>query len=353
MHVTISPWALPREEITLYVKLGKNVDFAQISITLPECFIVNDFINVIKKDVTDNHVSVYEIGRTDMSEFDYFGIVIATKSPFKELAVQKAIAIRLIEKNNSITDQTVYAKIFRPLLEISNIPESIKLTDTNNVSIPMDLKFSGFGDIGLRVEASIGGQIVSEGESLIDQIFHGLLKEGFVEKELREDNKDLDIQIDKNTVLNLINEFKSKLSDSDYVEQYLNDKETKHETVEWLKKLNEIEQEKFMLILYDTIEGFLTHKLTDLLTRTLSSNLHLDSGSKISAEIKAKVTELKIKILYKDLMDNEYDPLNATIQIIDNRKTISKIHVNIPIEIEDVDESNAYKNVESMKIGSS
>ena len=72
MHVTISPWALPREEMTLYVKLGKNVDFVQISITLPECFVVNDFINVIKKDVANNHVSVYEIGRTDMSEFDYF-----------------------------------------------------------------------------------------------------------------------------------------------------------------------------------------------------------------------------------------------------------------------------------------
>lgn len=107
-----------------------------------------------------------------------------------------------------------------------------------------------------------------------------------------------------------------------------------------------------MNVVYGTFEGYLIKKLTDLVARSLGSNVHLDSGTKIITEIKAAFTDLNLKIRYKDLMGNDYPPLEKTVKIVDKRKEDIRVRVTILMEIEKVDESGAYKNVQEMKIGS-
>lgn len=350
LETTIPPWALPGEDIPIHVKLNKQLKYSKIIIEIPECFEIKEKINVLESRESNNRIEIYTIGKARRTEKDYFGIVIATKHPFEELAVKSRIKIKLICDNQKEEEFEIFARIFRPLLEIDKVPDEIPINDTYEPSLPIHLKFTGFGDIKLRLECSIGGQIVSEGDSVLDEIFRRMVREGLV-KENNFENK-LGVQIDKKYVQKVISDFREKFRNSDQLQQMLTDRSMSKELITFLLELNESEQEKFMGVFYNTIEGYLIKIITDILNRNISNNLHLDSGTKILTEIKIPITNVKLKISYSDVIGNEYAPLERTFKIHDKRKNSSKIKVEIPIEIEHVDDKNAYKNVQEMKIGS-
>ena len=350
MITEIPQWALPREEITFYVKLKKNLTILKIVIQIPECFEIKDYINVEKLEQHGNQIDVLMIGKSSFSKYDYFGITIATREPFNDLAVESKISIILIESDNTTTQTETYARIFRPLLVIDKVPERIPLNDVEETALPIHLKFKGFGDISIRIEADIGGTLVSEGGvSVMDRLFHGFLREGIFDAEL-DKNGDNEIKIDKTALVRAFDNFKIKLGDADYLKNLEKDKNITEEAIEWLKSFEKEQQEKFMNVLYDTMEGYMIKKLTDIFARHVSRHLQLDSGTNIIAEIKTKLTNLRLRIFYRDLADNIYLPLEANVEIIDKREDDTKLHVMIPIDIERVDESEAYKDVGVMDI---
>ena len=183
----------------------------------------------------------------------------------------------------------------------------------------------------------------------MDRLFHGFLQEGLFDAELEEIDEQ-GITIDKTKLVRAFDDFKIKLQDVEYIKELQQDKKITHEAIEWLKSFNETEQGKFMNVLYDTMEGYMIKKLTDIFARNLSKHLQIDSGTNIITEIKTKLTELHMTIFYKDLAGNTYPPLESTVKILDKRKNDTQLRVVIPIDVEKVDESGAYKNVEKMVI---
>lgn len=350
IEAEIPPWALPKEEITLYVKLKKDIEFSKIIITLPKSLEIKDFINVVEHAQHDNIIEIFEIGKFTLSKKDYFGITIASIEPFDDLAVKSKISILLVERDGNVTEIETFARIFRPYLDIEKIPESISLNDVEETTLPIHLKFKGFGDISIRIECKIGGNLVSEGgRSVMDRLFHGFLREGLFDKNLEQvDEKG--ITIDKTKLVRAFDEIKTKLRDVEFFKELEKDKEITQEAIEWLKSFEDPEQKKFMNVLYDTMEGYMIKQLTDIFARNISRHLQIDSGTNIIAEIKAKLTYLHLKIFYIDLANNIYPQLEKTIKIIDKREKDSELRVVIPIEVEKVDESEAYKDVGAMVI---
>lgn len=350
IEAEIPPWVLPKEEITFYVKIKNDVDFSKIQIDIPDCFEIKDFINVIKHNLSENILEITEIGRSKLSKKDYFGITIASKELFDDLAVKREIKIKMFESNGNISNISTFVRIFRPHLEIDQIPEKISLNDVEENSLPLHLKFKGFGDISIRIEANIGGSLVSEGgRSVMDRLFQGFLQEGFLDTKL----KDIDepgITIDKTKLVRAFDDFKTELQDVEYMKELEKNKEIKQEALEWLKSFNKAEQGKFMNVLYDTMEGYMIKQLTDIFARNISRHLQIDYGTNIIAEIKAELTDLHLKIFYKDLAGNIYPPIESIVQILDKRKEDTLLRVTIPIDIERVNEDEAYKNVSVMEI---
>lgn len=350
IETEIPAWVLPKEEITFYVKIRNDVDFSKIQINIPDCFEIKDLINVLEQNSIGNMLEVSKIGRTELSKKDYFGVTVASKEPFDDLAVEKEIKIKLIETNGSESSISTFVRVFRPHLEIDQMPEQISLNDVDETNLPIHLKFKGFGDISIRIEGSIGGSLVSEGgRTVMDRLFHGFLQEGLFDTDLEEIDEQ-GITIDKTKLVRAFDEFKIKLKDVEYIKELEQDKKITHEAIEWLKSFNETEQGKFMNVLYDTMEGYMIKKLTDVFARNLSRHLQIDSGTNIIAEIKAKLTDLHMTIFYKDLAGNAYLPLKYTVKILDKREKDTQLKVVIPIDVEKVDESEAYKNVGKMVI---
>ena len=350
IETEIPPWVLPREEITFYVKLKKDIDFAKIQINIPDFFEIKDFINVVEQNYSENMLIVTEIGRSKLAKKDYFGVTVASKEPFDDLAANKEIKIKLIKTNGDESDTSIFVRIFRPHLEIDQIPKQILLNDVEETNLPIHLKFKGFGDISIRIEGSIGGSLVSEGgRTVMDRLLQNFLQEGFFDTNLEEIDE-RGITIDKTKLLHGFDELKTKLQDPEYIKELEQDKKITQEAKEWLKSFNEIEQDKFMNVLYDTMEGYMIKKMTDIFARNISKHLQIDSGTNIITKIKTELTNLHIKIFYKDLVGNTYDPLESTIKILDERENDTQLRVVIPIEIEKVDESEAYTNVGEMTI---
>lgn len=351
VSTSIAPWALPKEPIPLYVFVNKTMPVLKCDIRIPEYYDVVDTINILDVSHTGNIVTVNRIGHTMHTEKDYFGIVIASNKVFDSLAVKDPIKITLFDENGKIENTSVYAKIFRPLLTINQIPSEISLNNQYETILPIHLKYEGFGDLSLRIEGTVDGNIVTAGgRSVIDTIVYGLMKEGIVDDELKEKTQS-GIIVNKEKLLSLLDEFKDNLRSEEFVMSLENDKEISREAIDWIKRFDQVEQEKFMDVLYNTVETYLIKKITDTISKNVSNKTYLDSGTEISTLIKTQIVNLHLKIFYKDRNGNIYTPLETDVKIMDKRKNNSPVNVTIPIEIEKVDETAAYNNVREMPIG--
>ena len=286
-----------------------------------------------------------------MSEYDYFGITIASKEPFEELKKQIPINVKFNFLDGKTEEQTAYARIFRPLLEFEETPKNITLTDDGheNVNLPISLKFTGFGEINLRSECKIDGKIVSSGTSVIDEVLHRLLTEGFFQDEGYEN--DTGLRINQEYIQKISDELKQEFLKDEDIQKMLREGQIDSESAELLYELNREKKEKLMNVFYKTVEGYLIKIISDILKRNISNNLQLETQTKIQTSIKLPITEVTVRFFYKDLIGNEYPPIEQEIQIIDKRQNQAGFEVEIPLKITNVDETNAYKDVGSMIIG--
>lgn len=344
-------WALPREEIPLHIKINKAITplLKHIKIILPTSLQLLDMINIVNYEKKDTEITVSEVGKPKKCNFDYFGIVVATKAPFVELKKEIPIEIKFEYYDGTTKHLAQNVRIFRPRLELINIPTDIILSDRDNASpkIPISLKFTGFGEISLRLECMIEGKIVSTGTSMLDEILHQILNNGLIST--KEENTN--ITVDPNYVENIASQLRDKFKTSADIQSTIGDQQINKEVVKLLQDLTNEDKEKFMNILFKTVEGYLTKIILDILGRQLSNNLQIESPTKIYTQIKLPSTDVVIKLFYSDLLENEYEPIVKTIHINDTRSNPSGFNVEIPLEISQIDESNAYKNVGDMVIG--
>ena len=347
--IEIPKWALPKEEITFYVKIKKQLKFSKIIIELPSCITLKDLINVIDSNCDGKKLTINSIGKISISDKDYCGITVATNKIPNELATKNKIKISIIDENNNITYYETYVRIFRPHLKIIQIPKSISLGDVEETTLPIHFEFEGFGDISLRIESRINGVFVSEDDTLIDKLLQGMLNEGILEEFKNEDKND--ITINKEQLAKDLDAFKTKMdADPSYIKKLINNKKYTSEVITFLKKLSDSKQEKFIDVMTDTMQGYLIKKISDMFSRNFGRHLYLSTGSNIKTQIKTEITHLMLTIHYKDLLNNEYEPLTVDVKITDKRVHGKKFDVIIPIDIENVNENKAYHNVMGMEI---
>ena len=309
-------------------------------------------INVTSHKKENNKIIIDGVGKARKSSFDYFVIVIATKDLISELKKEIPINVEFEYYDGKKVQVIQNARIFRPRLDLTSIPNVIVLSDSDNTSprIPISLKFAGFGEINIRIECNIEGKIVSVGTSMLDEIFHLILNNGL--NSSSNDNR-ANITVDPNYVENIIKQLKEKLKTDTELQRMIKEQQIDEETIKYLYDLSREEKEKFMGILFKTVEGYVTKIILDILGRQLGNNLQIDSQTKIYTQIKLPTTDVAIKLFYNDLLNNEYEPIEKVIQINDKRKNPAGFNVEIPLEISSIDEDDAYKNVRDMTIGSS
>ena len=328
-----------------YIKWYENLVFDKITIALPSDMQFVEFLNVDKRAVKaiGNKAEIKEV-RASPTMPCYFGFVVRSSKIFENLKVAKFIKIEFKLKGQTILSKELCCRIFRPRLEIASYPKSIEITDKNEHVLPLHLKYVGFGDVLVKMEASIGGTIVSKGDSIMYELARRLwastLKEGTRRKL---EKKRTGLRLAPDYVKKMADEFEAKVDRGKLPLNGL----TKNEVQQIKKWWRDIKKRKEWLSMIsefqDKIGSVLLDILRDVLERNPTSNVKLsDPRMNIVTRISAPVETLELKVRYKDVLGNHYPPLGISIKLIEKRTVDKKTLVSIPVKIEKWDNEPFY-----------
>jgi hypothetical protein len=332
VELYIAPWALPNEPVPVHVRWHKDFGFEKVKVVLPDGWSFVDFTNLDQVAIEGTTATVDKKNVSGSAESStYFGFAIEHPQIPKDIRHEEVVAITFYESTKVIFSGKLTARLFRPQLSFVKAPESIVLTDASPAtSLPLYLRYSGFGDIQLRVEARIGGRIVSEGGSLPLEILRRLwLFEKSGEKEdVKAAKRKAGMIISSDYVKEIVQEVQ-QIVESGQIPPGAFDKEALTEMREWLKDPGN--KGRFMDLLYSRTQDMMLNLLVDLLDSHPARNVSLvDPRARIATEIRAPMEELLLRLRYRDLMMNEYEPVDVTIKIVDKRIK-GKPTLNIPI----------------------
>lgn len=330
----IAPWALPNEPMPIHIGWEPQFDFQTATVGIPEGFDFVEFTNLDKVRLEGRKAIVDKsmVGKGGTSS--YFGCVICCGRIPKETSFEGMVVVSFVHHEQVEFSRELLARIFRPQLAFIDAPETIELKDGGTVrSLPLHLRYTGFGDIQLRVEATIGGNIVSEGGSIAFEILRRLWLSEISEKEEDETaaKKKENLKVAPQYVKAIADEVQQIVATGQMPTDML-DRGVLEEIRAWLQDTRR--KRAFMDVLYSRIEDMLLGMLVDLLESHPATNVRLvDPRAKISTQIRAPIEKLMLRLRYQDLLGNDYDPVEVPIRIID-RRTQAKPALDIPIVIE-------------------
>ena len=350
--VRCPPWALPREEIPIQVKIDKTVADAlsEVVFELPASLRLVDTINVVGLEECEGRMAVKAIGRARRSEYDYFGIVVATKEPFKDLKKEVPVKASFVMKDGSVDSRVAPVRVFRPRLEFADAPDVVVLDDAapNGHSIPIRLKFSGFGDVTIRARCTVGGRVVSRGTSWLDEVLERFLR-GPASCSGTELPGRPTAGADSAAAAPTAEELEEKLPPDGTTESMLDAGKIDVDAARMLHKLAGSDKERPIRHIHKAMPGVIVSILSDIRARTLGENLQLESKTVIVLPARRPLVSLAVEFRYADVLGNEYDPIQKTLQIDDRRRARGGMDLAIPLVVT-ADESRAYKNVGEMAI---
>ena len=340
---------MPREEIPLHVEINNDLvpRLKHVEIDLPACFRVVDTINV-RKCSSSGRIVVSGIKKSRHRDYDYFGIVIATREPFDELAREIPIPVTFRYLDGTAETGYARARIFRPLLDLE-VPGSVTLAGgSDGICLPIRLKYSGFGEVTLRVECRIGGAVVSAGTSALDEAFLRLIGESMAFDGGRPADEVITNGDYAEPIAKAMGEF---LSDAG-IQRLLAEGRLDDEHAGMLRRMSEEEKRNVAGVFREAMKSHLARFTSESFSRYLSRNCRLESTTTVLAQIRPPATKMDVRLRYKDALGNEYDPVERTVELIDKRESPGGAAVEIPLKVVGIDESAAYWNAEDMVIGS-
>lgn len=332
-------WALPREEVSIQVKIEKTVtdDIDEIVLDMPPGLRLVDTINVADHSESGGRITVRGIGRARVSEYDYFGIVVAAGKAFDDLKTELPVRVSFHMKSGPTDTVVTPVRIFRPRLEFADAPHAVTLTDDGRASsaIPIRLKFSGFGDITLSCRCTVGGRTVSHGLSHVDDMLEMLAYDrafgiaGWRGSGEREGGAAPDRS----------------------AEGAAGAGRAHHGAAGTLRGPADSGGDEPAGRDLSPASAMIIGALADIQARTLGENVKLESETAVSVPADINADEIVIEFQYADVLGNRYAPIKRAIKIRDQRRAGTDASASMLLAI-DVDESGAYSGAEVMEVGS-
>lgn len=342
-------WALPTEEVPIHVQFDKSLTplLNSVDVTLDESLTFKDFINLTDYEQDGQALAIKSIGKSTRSDYDYFGFAVASVSPFDELKKAVPVKIKFNYYDGTSETYTEHARIFRPLLELGESPDRITVTDRNvgRLELPFTLKFSGFGQIKVSAECRVEGRIVSFASSMLAEIVRKIARDGIAPSE---DGAGTGVSANPDYVERTTAEIGALFQSRDELAKILDELDG-GDGADALRETGQESKEKFVGVLHGAVEAYAAQVMAEILERNVGANLAMEP-TKIHAQINLPVTKVTVRLYYKDMIGNMYDPIVKQVEIIDKRKSPAGPDVKIPLTVKSVDESKAYKNVRTMEI---
>jgi hypothetical protein len=303
-----------------------------IRVHLPKEFKVHEFFNVEEYLIEGSSILIKKL----MTQ-NYFGLVVYSTEIYKEILTRKKILVEFLFQGNVKYTHTFTARIIRPMLQIFEAPKIIVVKEGIDPRklINFSVKYSGLGRARIRIEATHMGEIISHTESLYYQILKRMIDQklflGATPEEavaLRKEG----IRIDPEPLIQLAEDMVEKMRRGIIPPDI--DQEALEEFNEWLKNSENVD--KLVKMIFSEVEQLMIRAILYYLDKHPSEDVELVQG--ITKTIfKSRVKEITVIIHYKDSLDNEYEPVQVTMKVDDQRKNVEKIF-EAPINIKWISE---------------
>jgi hypothetical protein len=349
VRVHVVKWALPREGIPVSITWGPRVSFNKIKIELPEDLQFVEFLNTKSKRVRKNIATIEPIHSTIPEATGYAAMILRSTEVYNDLISVRRFLITFLENKEAGKVVEAIARVFRPILEIVEYPRVIDILDSDNVSLPLHLKYKGFGNIQVRFETKIAGEIVSYGDSIIFEILKRLwiTRTELSSKSPEREEKRKKIVIDEAYIERTTENLKKMIREGSIPREVL-DEQALDDIKRWFAETQRRSKQED--IIKTSVGDLLVDILIDVLARNPAENVKLvNARTNIETRIEAPVTHLELSIHYRDLMMNDYEPIIVSIQLQDKRKERKDVAIRIPLKVEKWTEE-PFMNVENMSV---
>jgi len=318
----IAPWALSKEEIPIHLVLDPSFEFKSIEVETPKGVTIKEFFNVEKIEEMGSKLSIRSLKTPN-----YFGFLVSATEVQQELHIRKEIRVEFTSSNGEKHSHSFFANIYRPVVTVVKKPEKVVLSDDSNLQdlISLSLKLQGFGRIETKFEMGTGGKLRTRAEPLYREVLRRIIASFKFDKSSLEEKKG--IEIDAAELQELAKNFIGKMKKGEFP------LDISGEDLEDFRRW--ITDEKNQTQLADFVSRHLENLLIDSLLyyfeRYPTDNVEMTQGRPVTL-IESATREVRIRIKYRDSLENEYEPIDLVIPIEDVRTNKGK-KIELPINV--------------------
>ncbi|WP_371801692.1 hypothetical protein [Candidatus Lokiarchaeum ossiferum] len=327
----ISPWVLPNEGIMIQLQWDIDFPFTHVQIKIPSNFDVVEGINLTDFSYDAKYVIISKsqiISRNTGITFPtYFSLIVK----YTQLSFDKCVHFDQFDINFYNSDVKLHtvspiAKIFRPGLKNITPLDMITLSDDKTkYSIGINLESYGFGNISTRTSVDINSLEFAADSLIGDRVFQKM-KQKCNKHEIY---KQFDIQ--KKDIRSFTNRLKN----------------VKKIRLDKLNFLEMFDNPKYFILAFDlAFEILIEAKITN---KTETVKLNTPTIIIPKEKFNEKIVFMKVNLFYRDVLKNEYAPVEIVIPITDLRKKIGITNIDFKIEILHV-EDRTFEDVEKVEV---
>ncbi len=303
----IAPWALPKENFPFHLYWEPDCQYDCIVVKLPKDLIITNIFNVEDFEKKDSTIIIKKL-----KTLNFFSFILKMNKLIKEKHWENQIKIDFLLNNEILYSHFFRVNIYRPVVEVTEVPDEIIITDQSNLKslLSIGFKISGFGQIKFRIETRTGGEFVTRLEPLYEEIIRRVITQSKLDEK-----KEKTVEIDPNFLRKATQECIEKIENGKLSPIGI-DKETMEEFREWVTDTKN--RAKVMKILSRHAEKLIIESLLFYFESYPTENVQLVQGRPITFIEKA-TRELVIRFFYADAIMNVYEPIVVRIPVKDQR----------------------------------
>lgn len=294
---------------------------SRIQIDLPSDLTLKELLNVDSFRTRDSTRVTIDKLKTS----NFFGLVVSHDMVPQEQHLRREIVVQLFSEEEKVYSHTFVTNIYRPLLSVVGCPSSVAISGDIVSPLRISLKLSGFGTIQIRTEISVGGEFVERSEPLYEEMVRRMITTLDLGKTAAETSSP--IRIDPLYLERKAKESVEKMERGIFPLDL--DEEDLKEFRAWLTDPGN--KESVMSLIVRQIETLVVDSLLFYLERYPGDNIELAQGTP-RMFIEKATQAVKLRFRYRDMMLNEYHPVELGINVDDKRSDKGR-RVEIPIDL--------------------
>ncbi|HEX9429543.1 MAG TPA: hypothetical protein VF944_04130, partial [Candidatus Bathyarchaeia archaeon] len=211
VSLTVAPWALPGEQIPVGIVVSARRPCQTIVVEWSPGLQLIDKINIALSKEKGRKLRISRLSSGPFDGACYCGIVLAHPAFPSSAVTFGDVKVQVLFKDGTKLESAQITRIGRPFLDLVDRPERVVLRSDIEADLPIRLKYQGFGDIEVRIQAKFKGKIVSHGDSLVYEIARRLLEGESASKVADTASKPM-VEVDPNYVRSLVDSVEKLLS---------------------------------------------------------------------------------------------------------------------------------------------